>query len=170
MGKPRVLVVGTGFAGYHCLRTLERVLPADAAERTLDTSVQMLRTVPFLAMGAAIALGGLMRVALVTLIVAVVSGFGTWLIAASNSVHLGASGIVALDLQQKLHRIGRVAFAWPDAHMALTSAALDGLKICAPILGIICLAAVLAPLALGGWSFSTEALLPATRRVMRRAR
>jgi len=51
-------------------------------------------TVPFLAMGAAIALGGLMRVALVTLIVAVVSGLGTWLIAASNSVHLGASGVV----------------------------------------------------------------------------
>ena len=37
---------------------------------------------------------------------------------------VGASGFVALDLQQKLHRIGRVAFAWPDAHMALTSAAL----------------------------------------------
>jgi membrane associated rhomboid family serine protease len=51
-------------------------------------------TVPFAAMGAAIALGGLLRVALVTLIVAVVSGFGTWLIAASNSVHLGASGVV----------------------------------------------------------------------------
>jgi len=51
-------------------------------------------TVPFLVMGAAIALGGLMRVALVTLIVAAVSGFGTWLIAASNSVHLGASGVV----------------------------------------------------------------------------
>ena len=51
-------------------------------------------TVPFLAMGAAIALGGLVRVGLVTLIVAVVSGLGTWLIAASNSVHLGASGVV----------------------------------------------------------------------------
>ena len=51
-------------------------------------------TVPFLAMGAAIALGGLLRVALVTLIVAVVSGFGTWLIAGANSVHLGASGVV----------------------------------------------------------------------------
>jgi membrane associated rhomboid family serine protease len=51
-------------------------------------------TVPFLAMGAAIALGGLLRVALVTLIVAVVSGFGTWLVAGANSVHLGASGVV----------------------------------------------------------------------------
>jgi DNA-binding MurR/RpiR family transcriptional regulator len=37
---------------------------------------------------------------------------------------VGASGFVALDLQQKLHRIGRVAFAWTDPHMALTSAAL----------------------------------------------
>jgi membrane associated rhomboid family serine protease len=51
-------------------------------------------TVPFLAMGATIALGGLARVALVTLIVAVISGLGTWVIAASNSIHLGASGVV----------------------------------------------------------------------------
>ena len=39
---------------------------------------------------------------------------------------VGASGIVALDLQQKLHRIGRMAYAWADPHMALTSAALLG--------------------------------------------
>jgi membrane associated rhomboid family serine protease len=51
-------------------------------------------TVPFLAMGATIALGGLARVALVTIIVAVVSGLGVWLIAPSNEVHLGASGVV----------------------------------------------------------------------------
>lgn len=51
-------------------------------------------TVPFAVMGAAIALGGLARVALVTLIVAVVSGLGTWLIAPENTVHLGASGLV----------------------------------------------------------------------------
>jgi DNA-binding MurR/RpiR family transcriptional regulator len=37
---------------------------------------------------------------------------------------VGASGLIALDLQQKLHRIGRVAFAWTDPHLALTSAAL----------------------------------------------
>jgi DNA-binding MurR/RpiR family transcriptional regulator len=36
---------------------------------------------------------------------------------------VGASGFVALDLQQKLHRIGLVAFAWTDPHMAVTSAA-----------------------------------------------
>lgn len=37
---------------------------------------------------------------------------------------VGASAFVALDLQQKLHRIGRVVYAWPDPHMAVTSAAL----------------------------------------------
>jgi membrane associated rhomboid family serine protease len=51
-------------------------------------------TIPFAAMGAAIALGGLARVAYVTLIVALVSGLGTWLIAPANSIHLGASGVV----------------------------------------------------------------------------
>lgn len=51
-------------------------------------------TVPFAVMGAAIALGGLRRVVLVTLVVAIVSGLGTWLVASSDSVHLGASGVV----------------------------------------------------------------------------
>ncbi|HKN95882.1 MAG TPA: MurR/RpiR family transcriptional regulator [Pseudonocardiaceae bacterium] len=36
---------------------------------------------------------------------------------------VGASACVALDLQQKLHRIGRVCFAWSDTHIMLTSAA-----------------------------------------------
>ena len=36
---------------------------------------------------------------------------------------VGASGLVAEDLQRKLHRIGLSAWAWPDPHMALTSAA-----------------------------------------------
>ncbi len=39
---------------------------------------------------------------------------------------VGASAFVALDLQQKLHRIGRGVHAWPDPHSALTSAALLG--------------------------------------------
>ncbi|OKL53765.1 hypothetical protein BSZ39_07730 [Bowdeniella nasicola] len=40
---------------------------------------------------------------------------------------VGASGLVALDLQQKLHRIGLVSFAHVDPHQALVSAALlDG--------------------------------------------
>lgn len=37
---------------------------------------------------------------------------------------VGASSIVAADLQQKLHRIGQVAFSFPDPHQALVSAAL----------------------------------------------
>jgi DNA-binding MurR/RpiR family transcriptional regulator len=48
-------------------------------------------------------------------------------IAAARRVDIygvGASAFVALDLQQKLHRIGRVAFAWADPHVAMTSAAL----------------------------------------------
>ncbi|GGF93865.1 transcriptional regulator [Rhodococcoides trifolii] len=36
----------------------------------------------------------------------------------------GASGFVAADLQQKLHRIGLVSFVWSDIHAALTGAAL----------------------------------------------
>lgn len=36
---------------------------------------------------------------------------------------VGASAFVALDLQQKLHRIGLTCFAWSDTHAALTSAA-----------------------------------------------
>ncbi|RSM75506.1 MurR/RpiR family transcriptional regulator [Kibdelosporangium aridum] len=39
---------------------------------------------------------------------------------------VGASAFVALDLQQKLHRIGRVSFAWNDTHIMLTSAAVLG--------------------------------------------
>lgn len=37
---------------------------------------------------------------------------------------VAASAIVGADLQQKLHRIGVVSFAWNDPHIALTSATL----------------------------------------------
>jgi membrane associated rhomboid family serine protease len=51
-------------------------------------------TMPFLVLGAAIALSGLARVVAVTAIVALVGGLGTWLTAPSATVHIGASGIV----------------------------------------------------------------------------
>ena len=51
-------------------------------------------TIPFLVLGAAIAVGGLMRTLLVTAIVVVVGGVGTWLTAPSNTVVIGASGLV----------------------------------------------------------------------------
>ena len=37
---------------------------------------------------------------------------------------VASSGIAAADLQQKLHRIGLVSYAWSDVHLGLTSAAL----------------------------------------------
>jgi membrane associated rhomboid family serine protease len=51
-------------------------------------------TIPFVFMGAIIALRGAARLALVTLIVIVVGGLGTWLISPSGSDTVGASGIV----------------------------------------------------------------------------
>ena len=51
-------------------------------------------TVPFLLLGLAIALGGVARVAVVTAVVALVGGLGTWLVAPEHTVHIGASGIV----------------------------------------------------------------------------
>jgi membrane associated rhomboid family serine protease len=51
-------------------------------------------TVPFVVLGAAIALSGLARTVAVTVIVAVVGGLGTWLIGPAHTNHIGASGIV----------------------------------------------------------------------------
>ena len=51
-------------------------------------------TIPFLLLGFAIALGGVLRVVAVTVIVALVGGLGTWLVAPADTVHIGASGIV----------------------------------------------------------------------------
>jgi membrane associated rhomboid family serine protease len=54
----------------------------------------MANTVPFVLLGTAIALGGLARVFAVTVVVAVVGGLGTWLVAPAGTVHIGASGVV----------------------------------------------------------------------------
>jgi membrane associated rhomboid family serine protease len=51
-------------------------------------------TIPFLVLGTFIALGSVTRFVQVTLIVALVSGLGTWLFAAPGTVHIGASGLV----------------------------------------------------------------------------
>jgi membrane associated rhomboid family serine protease len=51
-------------------------------------------TVPFVFMGVIIALRGAARLALVTLIVIVVGGLGTWLIAPAGTNTIGASGVV----------------------------------------------------------------------------
>jgi membrane associated rhomboid family serine protease len=51
-------------------------------------------TIPFLFMGAIIALRGAVKLAKVTAIVIVIGGLGTWLIAPSHSITVGASGVV----------------------------------------------------------------------------
>ena len=51
-------------------------------------------TIPFLLLGFAVAVGGLARVVAVTAIVMLVGGLGTWLVAPSHTVHIGASGVV----------------------------------------------------------------------------
>ena len=47
----------------------------------------------------------------------------------------------------------------------LASLAGEALLACTPLFGLIVLAALLAPLALGGWSFSSEALMPQFNRL-----
>jgi membrane associated rhomboid family serine protease len=51
-------------------------------------------TIPLVFMGVIIAMRGAAKLAIVTLIVVVVGGLGTWLIAPSGSVTVGASGLV----------------------------------------------------------------------------
>ncbi|HET9291477.1 MAG TPA: NAD(P)/FAD-dependent oxidoreductase [Actinomycetes bacterium] len=47
-GRPRVLVVGSGFAGFHCMRRLEKHLPPDAADLLLASSADYLLYSPLL--------------------------------------------------------------------------------------------------------------------------
>jgi membrane associated rhomboid family serine protease len=73
-------------------------------------------TVPFVLLGAVIALAGLRRVVLVTLIVAVVAGLGTWFVAPPGTVHIGASGIV---FGYAAYLISRALFSRSLAHAAV---------------------------------------------------
>ena len=51
-------------------------------------------TVPFVILGLVIALGGARQVVVVSVIVVLVSGLGTWLVASSGTDTVGASGVV----------------------------------------------------------------------------
>jgi membrane associated rhomboid family serine protease len=51
-------------------------------------------TLPFLLLGGAVALSGLRKVVLATVIIALVGGVGVWLFAPSGTDHIGASGLV----------------------------------------------------------------------------
>jgi membrane associated rhomboid family serine protease len=71
-------------------------------------------TIPFLVLGGTIALSGLARVVSVTAIVAVIGGFGTWLVAPENTIHIGASGIV---FGYAAYLIARAVWTRSLAHM-----------------------------------------------------
>jgi NADH dehydrogenase len=47
-GRPRVVVLGAGFAGYHCLRRLERLLPTGKAEVIAVSPADYMLYVPLL--------------------------------------------------------------------------------------------------------------------------
>src|SRR5262245_20594823 len=51
-------------------------------------------TIPFLVLGAIIAIGDATRFVEVTVTIALVSGLGTWLFGMSGTIHIGASGLV----------------------------------------------------------------------------
>ena len=51
-------------------------------------------TLPFVVMGVVIAFEGPLRLVGVTVIAALVSGLGTWVVAPEGTIHLGASGVV----------------------------------------------------------------------------
>lgn len=90
------LLPGTSFDGGGIRpRTLDGLLGIPVAP-FLHTGFGHLvaNTLPFLVLGIAIALGGVVRFAQVCLIVGLVSGLGTWLFATGGTVHLGASGLV----------------------------------------------------------------------------
>jgi membrane associated rhomboid family serine protease len=51
-------------------------------------------TVPFLVLGGFVMLRGIGRFVAVSFIVLILGGFGTWLIGKSDTVHVGASGVI----------------------------------------------------------------------------
>ena len=73
-------------------------------------------TVPFLVLGAAIALSGLGRVVFTTAIIAVVGGLGVWLFAPTGTDHIGASGIV---FGYAAYLIARGLFSRSLLHLAI---------------------------------------------------
>lgn len=92
---------------------------------------------------------------------AVLMSGGGALYALGNPVAGGLYGVMKRGLTLTREQ------ALDPMHMlpTLAAAARDAALVCAPILGLIMLAALIAPLVLGGWSFSTQALLPQFSRL-----
>ena len=73
-------------------------------------------TIPFLVMGAIIAISSGRRFTRVTLIVGLVAGLGTWLTGPTGTIHIGASGLVFGYL---LYLITRGVFARSIGYLAI---------------------------------------------------
>jgi flagellar biosynthetic protein FlhB len=90
------------------------------------------------------------------------------MMAAGGGLHYlgGALGSELLELVRRGLTLSRVQALDAGQIVPIFSTALGaGLKACIPLFGLIALAALLAPLALGGWSFSTATLLPQFSRL-----
>jgi membrane associated rhomboid family serine protease len=90
------LVAGGRLDAYGIAPRDEDGLPGIVAAPFLHGGLDHLvgNTLPFLVLGAVIALGGALRLLAVTAVVVLVGGLGTWLTAPAGTVHIGASGIV----------------------------------------------------------------------------
>jgi membrane associated rhomboid family serine protease len=76
-------------------RQLDGLVGVAVAPFLHDGFIHLLtNSVPFVLLGAAIAVGGTRNFVVVTVIVVGIGGAGTWLTGAGGSVHVGASGVV----------------------------------------------------------------------------
>lgn len=73
-------------------------------------------TIPFVVLGALIALSGFARVAAATVTIALIAGLGTWLIAPAHTDSVGASGLV---FGYATYLIARGIFSRNMLHLAL---------------------------------------------------
>jgi flagellar biosynthetic protein FlhB len=86
--------------------------------------------------------------------VVMLSGAALYLLgsALTGDLRTMMSAALAVSREQALDE-GRLAVAFGDAAFA-------ALRACAPVLGLTLLAALAAPLVLGGWNFSSQAVAP----------
>lgn len=96
---------------------------------------------------------------LTTAAVMLVGGLGLYMMSSSIGANFGSlmRGGLALSRDQALDTT--------QLFSTLGNATLRGMLAIAPVLALTMAAALIAPLALGGWSFSTEALIPDFKRL-----
>ena len=90
------LLPGTNFDRWGIRPRTTRGLLGIPAAPFLHSGLSHLiaNTLPFVLLGAFIAIGDARRFVEVTVVIALTSGLGTWLFAAPGTIHIGASGLV----------------------------------------------------------------------------